>query len=54
MSPVEQAIADQMRAAIKDALENHPYTCNECPSDEDLRAALLLADEDLILIGEFQ
>lgn len=51
MKPSETARADQVRAALRHALAA-PCSCDDCPTDEDLQAALALDDAALLaLIG---
>jgi hypothetical protein len=47
MTPAEQALVDQTRAALAEALVT-PCNCGTCPTDDQLRMALSLSDEDLL------
>lgn len=49
LTPADQARADQIRAALKEALAT-PCDCEECPTDDLIRRTLALTDESLLAV----
>lgn len=50
MTPYEVARVDQIRATLRHALAAE-CACGECPTTEQLQAALALPDEDLLALA---
>lgn len=49
VSPGERARADQIRAGLSETLRE-VCTCGDCPTDEQVRAALALDDAELVAL----